>query len=432
MGRMEEPTGLFRAEAVEERKHAWLGQPTLVQPIPLRVTAAVLFLCTLAIVVFLYAGSYSKRSGLVGSVASSAGVLRVHAPADGRIALSGIGEGDRVSTGQGLFTLDVSSLTSLGRTGKLLENKLRAQKEQIEAQIKLTAAADNMRRTRSAHLLEAQEAMRRALADRIASSDAYIVVLQSEQDRFVKARSEGVVIQQDVDDRRQRLMNELDRHDDLALQLSEWSIKADESRLELEGAGYASATRLSALYQEIARLDAEIAETASQTSVDVSSEIDGTITALETNEGQMVLEHAPVLSILPDIGELEIHLDAPDTAVAHVREGDEVLLRYAAFPHQQYGQYRGTVQSVTQAPLAATPESALQGVDGEPRNRYRVVVVPESDAVELAGERYPLQIGMMVEADVDLESRRLYEWIVGPLVGMANSATGTVEEERKR
>ena len=425
MGASEDPSSLFRTEAIEERRNAWLGQPTLVQPIPLRLSALVIALCAIATLAFLFTGSYSKRSRLVGTVASSSGVLRVHAPADGRLQLAGIAEGDRVAAGQALFSLDVSALTEVGSTGEVLAERLREQRDQVAAQIEFVAAEETMRRRRLGRLLEVQRSMVRALDERIESTDSYAALLQSEQDRFIRARAEGVVVQQEVDDRRTRLVTEQNRRDDLRLQLSEWMMRTDETELQIDSAGYTSAARLSDLNKELAELDASIAEAASQNSIELVSQIDGTVTALSATEGQMILAHAPVVTVVPDAGRLEVHFDASDTAVAHVREGDEVLLRYAAFPHQQYGQYRGVVESVTQAPVvdAGTGDEA-----DAPVNLYRVVVVPEIDHVGLDGERFDLQIGMTVEADVNLESRRLYEWIIGPLRGMANSASGKVTD----
>ena len=46
---------------------------------------------------------------------------------------------------------------------------------------------------------------------------------------------------------------------------------------------------------------------------------------------------------------------------------------------------------------------------------YRVTVVLESQVVKAYGQDLPLQAGMIVDADIWLDRRRLYEWVLDPL-----------------
>ena len=69
--------------------------------------------------------------------------------------------------------------------------------------------------------------------------------------------------------------------------------------------------------------------------------------------------------------------------------------------------------SVSAAPLAPTGAA----VRGEPM--YRVVVALRSQAVMAYGAPRRLLPGMEVEADVLLETRRLYEWALEPLYALA-------------
>jgi membrane fusion protein len=87
-----------------------------------------------------------------------------------------------------------------------------------------------------------------------------------------------------------------------------------------------------------------------------------------------------------------------------------VRLRYAAFPYQKFGHGLGRVVSLAQAALRA---------DGGGEPVYRVTVVLRSQTVAVYGEPRGLLAGMDVEADVLLETRRLYEWALDPLYAMA-------------
>lgn len=105
-----------------------------------------------------------------------------------------------------------------------------------------------------------------------------------------------------------------------------------------------------------------------------------------------------------------------------------MLLRYAPFPYQKFGQYPATIAEISRV--------ALRGADGEgiaagqiagkqlPSGFYRVTAKPEQDTVLAYGEREPLQVGMDVEADVFLETRKLYEWILEPLYSLSGGIGG--------
>jgi membrane fusion protein len=56
------------------------------------------------------------------------------------------------------------------------------------------------------------------------------------------------------------------------------------------------------------------------------------------------------------------------------------MLRYAAFPFQRFGLYRGVVTEVTRAPVEdgeTLDASGIKDADRKPGGLYRVVVTPD-------------------------------------------------------
>ena len=51
---------------------------------------------------------------------------------------------------------------------------------------------------------------------------------------------------------------------------------------------------------------------------------------------------------------------------------------------------------------------------------YLVRVKPDKASINVYGKEKPLHIGMVVEADILHERKRLYEWILEPLYGIAD------------
>jgi membrane fusion protein len=124
------------------------------------------------------------------------------------------------------------------------------------------------------------------------------------------------------------------------------------------------------------------------------------------------------MTLVPAGARLEARLYGPSRAIGFVRPGQRVRLRYEAFPHQKFGQYEGVVKSVSRSTVGL----AELGGDGAPlpgltpgEPVYRVTVELATQAATAYGEAVPLQPGMQLEADVLIDSRRLYQWVLDPL-----------------
>ena len=138
----------------------------------------------------------------------------------------------------------------------------------------------------------------------------------------------------------------------------------------------------------------------------------------------------PLLSIVPPTSRLEAHLYAPSRSIGFVRTGQRVQLRYQAFPYQRFGHYEGVVAAISRAALSPAelpPQLAgltsvtgvAAGAAAEPI--YRITVSLTSQTVTAYGAQTPLQPGMTLEADVALERRRLFEWMLDPLYAVTGA-----------
>ena len=82
---MDDGRSLYRREALEFGSNQSLGQPTVVQPLSLRVlTVFVLGLCVLA-GTFLYFGEYARKTTVVGYLEPERGFVRVFPNSNGGV-----------------------------------------------------------------------------------------------------------------------------------------------------------------------------------------------------------------------------------------------------------------------------------------------------------------------------------------------------------
>lgn len=105
---------------------------------------------------------------------------------------------------------------------------------------------------------------------------------------------------------------------------------------------------------------------------------------------------------------LEAELAVPETLLAALTVGGEVELRYPAFPHQHYGQYRGRIVRISRQPIASAAA-------GPAVTTYLATVSLERQRVRNdRGVERDLHPGLAVQADVIVERRRLYAWLFEP------------------
>ena len=121
-----------------------------------------------------------------------------------------------------------------------------------------------------------------------------------------------------------------------------------------------------------------------------------------------------VLSLLPGDGRLEAELLVPSRAIGFIAPGDRVLLRYQAFPYQKFGHALGRVSRISRSAVGANGNGgATGGFAGE--TFYRVTVALARQDIVAYGREEQLRPGMLLDADILGERRRLFEWLLEPL-----------------
>jgi membrane fusion protein len=137
------------------------------------------------------------------------------------------------------------------------------------------------------------------------------------------------------------------------------------------------------------------------------------VTNIAINRGQSVAADATLATVLPKGSGMHVELLVPTRAIGFVRPGQEVVLRYEAFPYERFGQYHGVITDVSRSVWTqgerVGPLTAKEPV-------YRIDVKLDRQNVSALGQDYALRAGMLVSADLLLERRTLLEWIFEPVL----------------
>lgn len=236
------------------------------------------------------------------------------------------------------------------------------------------------------------------------------------------------------------------------LQRSKTQLQANQIALqsELDTLANSLATDLTQIERAKASLKQEAAENANRQAVQITATQAGTVTALTNQPGQAINAGQVLASLIPidakaadagttskagveikaEAGSLEAHLYAPSRTAGFIQPGQEVLIRYAAFPYQKFGLHKATVVDVSRTPFAPSElpqnlattilSNAQQAINGFNTNEalYRIKVRLHGQSVNAFGQAQMLKPGMTLEADVLQDKRRIWEWVLEPVLAM--------------
>jgi membrane fusion protein len=185
----------------------------------------------------------------------------------------------------------------------------------------------------------------------------------------------------------------------------------DRQQQELGLVEARSAQKKAQLAREIAGIEQEHNEYSSR-KMQLVSPIDGVVAQVSVQVGQTVMPQLPLMTILPTQSRIEVVLLFPSKSIGFVREGQNVSVRYHAFPHEHYGRHQGVVKEISK--IALPPHEVIQHIRvDEPV--YTVHVALPNDHLMYEGKKLVITPGMVLEADVELDRLKIYQWLLEPL-----------------
>jgi membrane fusion protein len=412
----------YRSEVHDERARSALGTIVLIRPLSfftLTVTAVVFATTILA---YLFIAEYAKKASIAGALVPASGTIRVVAPHSGLVRERRVQEGERVVAGESLIRLVDARVTRQdGPVGQatidLAERRAADTRRQRDA-IRVASRSEREALAGRIDGLSAEmgqlDRELEMLDDRVELARNSLARLEELERRGFVSRAQREQKQEDALEHRSRRYASTRARLAMAREIASLRLAVAESEAR-------SRAQLSALDAQLATLAQEQVERRAQADAVVTAPAAGTVAAILAEPGQVVAGGASLLTLLPEGSPLEAHLFAPSRAVGFIRAGQEVLLRYPAFPYQKFGSHRARVTSVSRSALAAT-ELGFTPPDGSREPLYRVKVALDAQTVSAYGRAEPLQAGMRVEADVLLDRRRLIEWVFEPLLSLSGRA----------
>ncbi|HTP25698.1 MAG TPA: HlyD family efflux transporter periplasmic adaptor subunit [Anaeromyxobacteraceae bacterium] len=409
------PRQLFRQEAIDAQREKFLGEATIARPVPFWVfTLLAAGTAVLLIAVALW-GQYTRRERVEGYLALDTGAARVLIPDAGRVTNLMIKEGEEVKAGDPMATISLDRSTGTGPStneavaAEMANRRLILEKEQAQWR-ELGAQQIEQNRQRQKDLateltqidreMKLQEERIRSAKDQLARYKGLAGEKQFVSEALVKAKQDEVTDQEIKRETLVRQRGQVER--DLA-----------SARLEGPAIELRSRTQVEQVARQISELQEGMTQIEAKRETVIRAPMAGVVTNIAVNRGQSAAADTTLATVLPRGSGLHVELLVPTRAIGFVKNGNEVVLRYEAFPYERFGQYHGTVTDIgrnvwTQGEHVG-PLTAKEPV-------YRIDVKLDKQVVSALGTDYALRPGMLVSADLLLEKRTLIEWIFEPVL----------------
>ena len=446
-------SSLFRSEVLEARTSRHLGTVRLAQPLSTALIVGISAAITIVMILFAFHGDFTKKARVSGITIPRGGSISISSPAIGRVQRIFIREGVKVSAGDKLAEISSEHEGRDGDITALVAKQLMARKSTLEYELSLRAEQYTEREEiLTVQIANLEQQLMRMEGERNIISRR-LDLAHKAAEGYAKLQAEGFVRGLQAQQKQEELL-------DLEARVS----SLERAKIELTSALNTARQQKKSLRTDlksdqlqtnraISSINQEIAENENRRATYIRASQPGVVSTISVQVGQSITTAQPLMTILPESSicaatgneennktftacddksdsTLEAHLFAPSRTAGFVTQGQEVLIRFDAFPYQKFGLQRGEVVEVSSAPFSAaelpnTLSSSLLpraratgGAEGE--GLYRIKVRLDRQFISLYGKDQQLKPGLVLEADVSLDRRQIWEWVLEPVIAMRN------------
>lgn len=415
---MSDPTpaqrgSLYRKEAIaHQRERAW-GELVVSTPRFARVCAWAGVLLAAAFIVFLATAQYTRKARAPAVLAFANDPMLVAATEAGMVVSIDVKGGERVKAGQRLAT--ISTERTAGGEAVFAAGAR-------DADTRRAAIASERKQAQA--LLAAQQAQLDSRIKALIAEDAQLGrETDAQNDRVTQLKVQVERYRQLARDKFAPELQVQQKQDDLAEQVVKLeSLKRTRAgidrelavaRTELPALRATMEGKLAALSRDESTLTQSSRENLARRAYEVTAAGEGTVERVIALAGQTVAIGAPLVQVQTGPRVLMADIYVPTRSAGFLREGQTVRLAIDAFPMERFGHATATVVDVGRA-VMAPGDAGMPGFVKEPVFRVRATLA--SPMVTAYGQTYPLKSGLSAQADIALDERPLYRWVIEPVL----------------
>lgn len=389
--------------------------------IPPNLSMTVFSLISIALIValltFLIYGKYTRKAHLEGVVMPSHGLIKIMTRREGAVTELLVVEGQSVKAGQMLYRISGEYYNQQGK-GALATTiqSLAMQYQMLERQRELEVMTNIIHQTELQQRKEQLNVELNSALSGLTFAQHQAALLGVMKDQHQKLVNKHYISQLEFLQRQIELSaadEKVENQRQLYLRLTR---ELSSTGAELEKSHHKEKSRYSELTRQLQLIEQQTNELAAQVDTTITAPIDGYVAVVLAKVGQTVKPSDPLLMLVPHNSQLQVELYAPSKSIGFIKPRQRVGLRFASFPYEKFGVQYGTTDEITHTSLSAHEVMSQNPmIWKENEGHYRIIVNLDKPTITAYGRQEPLRAGMTVAADIELDSRRLYEWLLEPL-----------------
>lgn len=408
---------LFRKEVLDNHCRVATGD-ILIQPsLCMTISSVATILLIIILAIFITFGEYTRKARLTGIVMPSSGLIKITPKFNGHVTKLTVKEGDHVEKGQLLYHISGEHYDRQG-TGTLaiINQSLQAQYAMLTTQKNLEKLDNNQQQQAAKQRISLILLQIKSAEQRLSLAKKQVELSSAAVKRYQKLIKQKYV--SDIDYQQKQIdetvakENEENQHQ-LLLQLHTLLDTTKDNLSHLTLQGQSRNTELERQLQEIRKQQVEIS---SQENFALTAPVSGTVAAILVKQGQSVKANEPALTLIPENTKLQIELYATSQNAGFIRANQKVSLRFQAFPYQKFGVQYGVIREISRTTLSPSDLLSITPLTWTVNEgHYRVIVEPKLSYIMAYGKKETLRPGMLLEGDVSLDTRYLWEWLTEPI-----------------
>ncbi|MEZ8880366.1 HlyD family secretion protein [Vibrio lentus] len=404
---------MFREEALDSSRSRLTGVVVVDQSIRTWSIAVLIIAIFLMGGAFLSIAQVPRKETVKGFLIPDRGLVKVYSGRTGTLDALYVSEGDYVEKGTSIAKIvNSEKLTSGIEFSEALNEEI---EQQIVALREEMGIFDEIYDKEMDSFLAQKSDVESSLDALVKVKDTTTRRLRIKEEQLKRHKrllGSGHISSSEFSDSEERYLELLGTHEQIEQDISELMIQLSQIDSSIQLLPANKRLKNVAKMREISALQAKQYELSSHAAIIKSAPESGYITTIQPSIGSRVNSQSPLLRIIPEGSILDIELFLPTKSAGFIKIGDEVKVRFEAFPYQKFGMVSGSITSIDKS-LILPDEKRAPIYITEPV--YRVKAKLERQFINAFGQQFPLKVGMLADADVILERRSIFEWMLEPM-----------------
>lgn len=411
---------MFRKDFFLQKKNEWLGDVHVSNPVSYRLLGLYSFILFLTLIIFLFFAHYTNREKSQGSIIPEKGIININSNENGFIKDIFISNGMYVKKGTALFSISKEkNAEHYGNTNQFINNQLEKQKHLLIKTINdKKSFLETQKKIKTDYINELKND-KIEIKKQILITQNQSLKMKSILSNMLTLKSKGYVSNLEIQQQENLFLENEKQTKSLKRQLIENTIKLNEQDEFLNRMYNEYKIEENKINQDIFEIEKNMAINKNDEQNIYFAKESGVVSSLLFEKGQSIKAGDTVIAEIPENSKFVVQLFVPSSSIGFIKPGNNVILRYQAYPYQKFGVQHGKVKEISKSIISA---KQITDITGNPSNDpyYKIIIEPEKQYILTYGEKKSLLSGMIVDADIMLEKRNLFEWIFEPMFGLKN------------